>query len=154
MRMSKSLLLVLLVPPMVSCLREPPDRTLAVQGPLILFVLAAPALSFAVRRRHRALQVSLLAMQVAAYVVYETGVSIETNIRIDLPLILGAVGLNVWLATRTTSVETQRGVASNLDAVPPDRTKCEACGEEFPSNYYLQAAGSRGYICEKCAKKS
>jgi hypothetical protein len=102
MRRFRAGLLLFLATLLVSCLREPPDRTPKVQGPLILFVLAAPALSFAIRRRHRGLQISLLVLQVIAYLWYETGVSIQTNIRIDLPLIFGAIGLGAWLAFRST----------------------------------------------------
>lgn len=101
MRRCRAVLLPFLATPLVSCLREPPDRTPAVQGPLILLVLAAPALSFAIRRRHRGLRISLLVLQVIAYLLYETGVSIQTNIRIDLPLIFGAIGLGAWLAFRS-----------------------------------------------------
>jgi len=86
---------------LVSCTREPPDRTPAVQGPLILFVLAAPALSHALRRRDRSVRVSVLVLQVLAYLVYETAISIETNIRIDLPLIFSSIALNAWIVFRS-----------------------------------------------------
>ena len=38
-----------------------------------------------------------LALQVVAYLVYETGVSIETNIRIDLLLIIPMIAYNAWI---------------------------------------------------------
>ena len=88
---------------LVSCMREAPDRTPAVQGPLILFVLAAPALSHALRRRDRSVRVSVLALQVLAYLVYETGVSVETNIRTDLPLIYSSIALNAWIVFRSAA---------------------------------------------------
>lgn len=104
-------LLMLLGVCLVSCMREPPDRTPAVQGPLILLVLAAPAISYALRRRERSVRVSVLVLQILAYLVYETGISIETNIRIDLPLIYSSIGLNAWIVFRSAA------------QVEPDRAK-------------------------------
>ena len=88
---------------LVSCMREPPDRTTGVQGPLVFFVLAAPALSHALRQRERSVRVSVLVLQVLAYLVYETGISIQTNIRIDLPLIYSSVALNAWIVFRSAA---------------------------------------------------
>lgn len=40
------------------------------------------------------------------------------------------------------------------EQAPPGRTRCDACGQEYPSNQYLRAAGSRGYICRVCVERS
>ena len=88
---------------LISCTREPPDRSNAIQVPLILIVLGGPVLSHALRRRDRGVGVAVLVLQVLAYLYYETGVSIETNIRIDLPLIYAAIALNAWIVFRSRS---------------------------------------------------
>lgn len=36
--------------------------------------------------------------------------------------------------------------------VPAERTRCDACGVEYPSHEYLQPAGSRGFICKRCGE--
>lgn len=74
-----------------------PDRTNAIQVPLVLLVLGAPGLSYALRRRERKLQLLLLVAQFLAYIVYETGISIQTNIRVDLLLIYCALSFNAWI---------------------------------------------------------
>jgi len=94
------LLALLLAITLVSCTREGPDRTPFIQGPLILFVLAAPVLSHSFRRRSRGSRAAILGLQVLAYAVYETGVSIETNIRIDIPLLLAAMVVSAGMALR------------------------------------------------------
>ncbi len=40
------------------------------------------------------------------------------------------------------------------EQAPPGRTRCDACGHEYPSNQYLGAAGSRGCVCRACVKHS
>ena len=38
------------------------------------------------------------------------------------------------------------------EQAPSGRTRCDACGVEYPTNQYLRAADSRGYVCSACAK--
>lgn len=78
-----------------------PDRSAAIQVPLALLVLGGPLLSWAFRARRERLRGPLLAAQIGCYVLYETGLSIETNIRVDLFLIYPAILLNAWILFRT-----------------------------------------------------
>lgn len=78
-----------------------PDRSVAIQVPLALLVLSGPLLSWMLRARRERLRAPLLAAQLGCYVLYETGLSIETNIRIDLLLIYPAILLNAWILFRT-----------------------------------------------------
>lgn len=80
-----------------------PDRTNLVQVPLFLLVLGAPFLSHALQRRNQRLQVLVLVAQFLAYIVYETGISIQTNIRVDLLLIYWALGFNAWTVLKRRS---------------------------------------------------
>jgi hypothetical protein len=38
------------------------------------------------------------------------------------------------------------------EQAPSGRTRCDACGVEYPTNQYLTASGSRGYVCSACAE--
>ena len=78
-----------------------PDRSAVIQAPLALLVLGGPLLSYMFRARRERLRWPLLAAQLGCYVLYETGISIETNIRIDLLLLYPAILLNVWILLRT-----------------------------------------------------
>ena len=80
-----------------SVARDGPDRANAVQVPLILVVLGAPLVTYFLRGRRGRLA-ALLAVQFAAYVAYETGISIQTNIRFDLLLIYPAILFTAWRA--------------------------------------------------------
>jgi hypothetical protein len=132
-----------------------PDRSNAVQVPLFLLVLAIPVVAFVLRRRRGRVLAVLVVVQIGLYVLYETGISIETNIRVDLLLVYPAILVSGWFAFRAASVEVgdQGHAGQSLEAVPSDRTKCDVCGEVFPSHFYLQAGGARGFICKKCAEK-
>lgn len=91
--------------PLVSCLlacgREAPDRANAVQLPLLLLVLAAPGMAWMLRTRSRAARLVVLLLQLGLYGLYESGVSIETNIRVDVLLIYPAIGVTAALALRS-----------------------------------------------------
>ncbi len=77
-----------------------PDRHPGIQVPLIVLVLATPFI--AARWRHRkAVAASLLAAQIGVWIAYETGISIDTNIRSDLMLIYPAILVTAWFAYRT-----------------------------------------------------
>jgi hypothetical protein len=78
-------------------MRDGPDRASVVQVPLFLLVLAAPAVYQLIRRHSRRVQASGFVLQLLAYAVYETGVSDQTDNRVDLLLIVAAIGLNYWL---------------------------------------------------------
>jgi len=78
-----------------------PDRRVAIQAPLALLVLGGPLLSYLLRARRERLRWPLLAAQVGCYVLYETGISIDTNIRVDVFLIYPAILLNAWILFRT-----------------------------------------------------
>ena len=75
----------------LGCGREAPDRANTVQLPLLLLILATAALAFALRRHPREVRVAVFVLQLGLYVFYETGVSIHTNIRVDLLLIYPAI---------------------------------------------------------------
>jgi hypothetical protein len=79
-------------------MREPPDRINAIQVPLYLGVIAAPALTFTLRRRGRRLQAWVFVLQLLVYGAYETGVAGVTDNRADLLFVFAAIGLNYWLA--------------------------------------------------------
>jgi membrane-associated HD superfamily phosphohydrolase len=131
------------------------DRHFAIQVPLFLLVLAAPVLSLAIRNRRPWLPTVLLVTQIALYVLYETGVSSEVNIRVDLLFAYPAILLNAWMAIRAASLNASDSTQSvvTLNAVPSDRTKCDLCGVDYPSSYYLTAGSRGGYICDDCARK-
>jgi hypothetical protein len=78
-----------------------PDRSPAIQGPLALLVLGGPLLSYLLRARRERLRWPLLAAQLGCYVLYETGISIDTDIRVDVLLIYPAILLNAWILLRT-----------------------------------------------------
>ncbi len=74
-----------------------PDRANIFQIPLLLIVLAFFGLAHVLRRRHWLVLATLLPIvQLGAYVLYETGISIETNIRVDLLLIYPAILFTAW----------------------------------------------------------
>jgi hypothetical protein len=83
----------------LACAREAPDRASTIQGPLFLLIIAAPALSYMLRRRARALRVLTFVAQLTIY-FDEAGISSATNIRIDALPILAAILLNAWLVVR------------------------------------------------------
>lgn len=95
------------------------DRTGWVQAPLAIAILAAPAACFALfalslprsvrhaRRRRLRLAAGLLPLvALGIYAVYETGISPETNIRVDLLAIYPALLLAfvVWPALLVTAL--------------------------------------------------
>ena len=86
-----------------SLAREGPDRGNAVQVPLVLMVLGAPAVAYVLRRRRGPLT-ALLVVQLGLYVLYETGISIHTNIRSDLLLLYPAILFTAWMALRPEAV--------------------------------------------------
>jgi hypothetical protein len=68
-------------------------------------VLGAPALAYVLRRRQRWAPTLLLFVQLGLYLLYETGISIRTNIRSDLLLIYPAILFTAWIALRPDAVE-------------------------------------------------
>ena len=135
--------------------RETHDRYVAVEVAMFLLVLAAPVLSYTVRNRRPWIPSVLLVVQVALYVIYERGVSKEMNIRADLLFAYPAILLNAWIALRAASPNADPSEPSdaNLIAVPSDRTKCDSCGADYPSSYYLTASRPGAYICHDCSHK-
>jgi hypothetical protein len=90
-----------------------PDRSPAIQAPLALLVLGGPILSSLLRARRERLRWSLFAAQLGCYVLYETGISIETNIRVDVFLLYPAILLNAWILFREAP---RRSPAAQLPA--------------------------------------
>ena len=84
----------------LACGRQAPDRANAVQVPLLLLVLVAPALSHVIRRRGQRLRIVGFLAQLGLYVLYETGVSVQTDIRVDLLLLYPAILLNALISLR------------------------------------------------------
>ena len=142
---------------MVAMNGQGPDRSNAFQVPLFLLVLAIPVAAFVLRRRRGWVLAMLVVAQIGLYVLYETGISIETNIRADLLLVYPAILVSGWFAFRADSVEiggqAEPSEGFRLNAVPSDRTKCDSCGVDYPSSYYLKAGSGGGYICDDCARK-
>jgi hypothetical protein len=138
---------------LMSC-REGPDRTNGIQVPLALYVLGAPVLSYAIRRRDSKFQILIFTAQIVAYIVYETGISIETNIRSDLPLFLVAFVLNVLIVLRGLAQYDKSRSAGKLKQAlhtPSGYKVCDGCKKMFPSHHYLEAVeGHVGYFCREC----
>jgi hypothetical protein len=105
---TRGLLVAMLGALQASCLREPPDRTAIVQGPLFLFVMAAPWLSSLLRSRHPRAPLLVLALQLLAYGVYETGVSYATDVRFDALLIIFAIGFHIKSIYRSSAAHAAR----------------------------------------------
>jgi len=61
------------------------------------------------------------------------------------------LGLVLFLGARSTAKIPLDQVLGGED-VPAGRTRCDACGVEYPSHEYLQPAGSRGFICKRCGE--
>ncbi len=87
-----------------------PDRSNLFQIPLaILIIIVLPGVAGVLRRRSRAVPILLLFLQLGAYVVYETGVSIETNIRSDLIFIYIAILYTAWCTSWSEDVGKGEG---------------------------------------------
>jgi hypothetical protein len=71
----------------------------SIQIPLFLIVMLIPLLSLLMRRRAKAL-LFLLVAQILVYLLYETGVSVDTNIRFDIPLVVIAIIWNLIIVAR------------------------------------------------------
>jgi hypothetical protein len=93
----------------LSCGREAPDRTNAIQVPLFLSILGIPVASSMLRRAKRHVRRLLFACQAIVYLLYESGISMQTNIRIDFFLILPALALGLSLAFGPLSRSTRHG---------------------------------------------
>jgi hypothetical protein len=70
-----------------ACARQGPDRVGVVQGPLFVLVLLWPVLLRSLRGQGLGAMALALGVQVLLVAAYESGVSSQTDIRIDLPLV-------------------------------------------------------------------
>lgn len=108
---------------LIVVLAQAADRTGFVQAPVAVLILASPLLCFALlalslrrsvpeeRRQRLRLAVGLLPLvALGLYAFYETGVSAETNIRVDLLLIYPALLLTVlaWPALLVSALLLRR----------------------------------------------
>jgi len=91
----------------ISFKSQGPERGNLVQVPVVLAVLGTPALAYVLRRR-RWLLSSLVVAQLGLYLLYETGVSIHSDMRVDLLLIYPAILYTAWMALRP-EVEEEGG---------------------------------------------
>jgi len=71
-----------------ACAREGPDRAGVVQGPLFVLVLLWPVVVRSFRGHSLRAMAVAMGLQVLLVVAYESGVSSQTDIRIDLPLVI------------------------------------------------------------------
>jgi hypothetical protein len=71
-----------------ACAREGPDRAGVVQGPLFVLVLLWPVVVRSLRVHSLRAMAVAVGLQLLLVLAYESGVSSQTDIRIDLPLIL------------------------------------------------------------------
>ena len=70
-----------------ACARTGPDRVGMVQGPLFVLVLLWPVVVRSLRGQSLGSMALAVGLQVLLYVAYESGVSSQTDIRVDLPLV-------------------------------------------------------------------
>jgi len=61
------------------------------------------------------------------------------------------LGLLLYFGARSTAKIPLDQVLGG-ENVPAGRTRCDACGVEYPSHEYLKPAGSRGFICKRCGE--
>ena len=66
-------------------------------------------------------------------------------------MILGGV-LAYWYRRGASAVSPAWFPES--EQAPPGTTRCDVCGQEYPSNQYLRAAGSQGCICRMCVERA
>ena len=78
-----------------ACGRIEPGRPGSVQLPLFLLVIGAPLISLIFSYRGIPTLLIILLGQVITYIIYETGVSIRSDIRVDLLLVVPAFILNL-----------------------------------------------------------
>jgi hypothetical protein len=74
-----------------ACARQGPDRVGVVQGPLFVLVLLWPVVVRSLRGHSLGAMALAVGVQVLVYLAYESGVSTQTDIRIDLPLVILSV---------------------------------------------------------------
>lgn len=82
-----------------------PDRSGMVQVPLLLMMLGILQLVRVIRRRRRWLPLILFISQLGLYVLYETGISRQTNIRADLVFIYLLILFTAWNAFGPVTVD-------------------------------------------------
>ena len=70
-----------------ACARAGPDRVGVVQGPLFVLVLLWPVVVRSLRAQGLGAMALAAAVQVLLVLAYESGVSTQTDLRIDLPLV-------------------------------------------------------------------
>jgi len=98
---------------LVSCTREPPERSIRFVLLLVAVIFLAPAVSYPLKRRDSGLEIISLIVQVLAYVIYETGISQDTDNRADLVFMYPAIALNAWIVFGNFG-------SSNVSAEDPD----------------------------------
>jgi hypothetical protein len=78
-----------------ACGRTEPDRSTVVQLPLFFLVIGAPLISLIFG--HRGIPTLLLIFlgQIVVYGIYESGVSVRSDIRVDLLLVAPAFFINL-----------------------------------------------------------
>lgn len=142
---------------LVSCTRQPPDRTNLVQLPLFFLMLVAPVVSFPLKRCDSGMEVISLIVQVAAYVFYETGVSADKDNRADLVLLFPAIALNAWIVFGSIGSPKPASEADDVlpgVSLPLVRNRCDVCGMTYPAEEPLRADRSGRHVCSNCAKSA
>lgn len=89
-------------------MRDGPDRPNVTQLPLFLLVVFLPLLSRTIAKAYPKLISYLFGLQIVGYLAYESGVSNNTNIRVDLPLILGAIVWHFRIVARARKSAAER----------------------------------------------
>lgn len=71
----------------------------------------------------------------------------EAAVRVEAVVVaigtVGVVGVGLYFLLRTP----RPSLPGTGDGARRDHTRCDACGRTFPSHYYLEDAGPKGYIC-------
>ena len=136
----------------VSCTREPPEQSIRFVLLLVVVIFLAPAVSYLLKRRDSGLEIVSLIIQVLAYVIYETGVSVDTDNRADLVFMYPAIALNAWIVFGNLGSPKQSEAPDVMPgvSVPVGGYKCDVCGTTYPSHDNLQVDASEHLVCRNC----
>lgn len=120
---------------------------------LAAVIFLAPAVSYPLRRRDSGWEILSLIVQVVAYVIYEMGISEDTDNRADLVFMYPAIALNTWIVfgnLRGSHVDPEAADVIPGVSVPIDRHECAVCGTTYTSADSPQVDTSEQHVCGNC----